>query len=320
MKTKKTLIQVPGNTPLAFGSMNLVEGTYTEKEAESVLLTAWEHGIRLFDTANSYGCGEGEILLGKILPKEAILTTKCGLIRNAKGRYLGLNASPAAITQVCEASLRRLGREKIDIFFLHRIDPNVAVEESVGAMRELQAAGKVGVIGLCETSAPTLRRAQKEAEIAMLQSEYSLFSRDIEKEILAACRELGVGVLAYSPLCRGLLGRKIEREELEPKDFRRILPRFFIENLPANQTLFSVVEQISQSLNATPAQVALAWLLKQGEDIFPLFGATNPQHIAENTQAVKLRLPEPVLSTLNELASQVQGERYNPMGMRFINR
>lgn len=319
MKLQHPLVHLLAKTPLAFGSMSLVEGAHTEQHATAVLRRAWEHGIRLFDTANSYGCGAGEILLGKILPKEALLTTKCGLIRNAKGRYLGLDGSPGAITSVCEASLRRLGRERIDIFFLHRVDPNVAVEESVGAMRRLQEAGKIGAVGLCETNANTLRRAQKEAEIVMLQSEYSLFSRDIENDILPACRELAVGVLAYSPLGRGLLGRKIERDELEPKDIRRILPRFFVENLPANQALFSALKQIGMSLGATPAQVALAWLRKQGQDIFPLFGATNEKHVIENTQALKLDLPESVLAELDTLAAGVRGERYNPMGMRFVN-
>ena len=305
--------------PLAFGTMHLVEGSCAEQQTKTILRCAFEHGIRLFDTASSYGCGAGEILLGKILPKEALLSTKCGLIRNAKGRYLGLDGSPEAISLACEASLRRLGREKIDIFFLHRLDPKVAVEESVGAMRQLQIAGKIGAIGLCETSAATLRRARKEAQITMLQSEYSLFSRDIEKEVLAACRELAVGVLAYSPLGRGLLGKRIERDNLKPKDIRRILPRFFVENLPANQALFSILKQISNSLGATPAQVALAWLLKQGEDIFPLFGTTNKEHIIENTQAPKIDLPDSALAELDALAPHVRGERYNPMGMRFVN-
>ncbi len=258
--------------------------------------------------------------MGEVLPKEAFLTTKCGLIRNAKGRYLGLDASPEAIFRVCETSLRRLKREQIDIFFLHRVDPNIAIEKSVEAMKKLQEQGKIGAIGLCETGSETLKSAAKIAKITMLQSEYSLFSRDIENDILPTCRELDIKLLAYAPLSRGLLGRIIERDELEKHDVRRILPRFFAENLPTNQRLFESLNKIALSLKATPSQVALAWLLKQGMDIFPLFGASSPQHIIDNMQAISLQLPPDILQYLNKLAQQVRGNRYNPMGMRFIGK
>ena len=308
------------NNPFAFGCMNLVENSYNDEHVKTILLTAWEQGVRLFDTADSYGCGKGEILLGKTLPKEAFLTTKCGLIRNAKGRYLGINASPEAIFRSCETSLRRLKREQIGIFFLHRVDPNVPIEKSVEAMKKLQEQGKIGAIGLCETKSETLKRAAKISKITMLQSEYSIFSRDIENKILPVCRELDIKLLAYSPLSRGLLGRFIERSELAKQDIRRILPRFFTENLPNNQQLFTILNEIAISLNTTPAQIALAWLLHQGKDIFPLFGASNPQHIIENIQAISLQLPPDILQNLNNLANQVYGERYNPMGMRFVDK
>lgn len=308
------------NNPLAFGCMNLVENSYDSEYAKTILLTAWERGIRLFDIADSYGCGEGEILVGKTLPKEAFLTTKCGLIRNSKGRYLGIDASPKVIFQSCETSLRRLKRERIDIFFLHRVDPNVPIEKSIEAMKKLQEQGKIKAIGLCETKAETLKRAEKIAKISVLQSEYSIFSRDIENKILPACRELDIKLLAYAPLSRGLLGRFVERNELAKQDIRRILPRFFTENLPENQRLFTTVNKIAVSLNASPPQVALSWLLHQGKDIFPLFGASNPQHIIDNIQSISLQLPPNILKNLNKLARKVRGKRYNPMGMRFINK
>jgi aryl-alcohol dehydrogenase-like predicted oxidoreductase len=254
---------------------------------------------------------------------EVVLATKFGNVRGPKGEFLGVNGRPDYVRQACDASLQRLGVEVIDLYYQHRVDAETPIEDTVGAMAELVRAGKVRYLGMSEAAPATLRRACAVHPIAALQTEYSLWSRDPEGEILAACRDLNVGFVAYSPLGRGFLtGRFKKSEDLTDDDFRRHHPRFEGENLQSNQQLAETVEQVAREKGCTPAQVALAWVLSRGEDIVPIPGTKRVRYLEENVKALDVRLEAGEVSRLEAAFPQgaAAGERYHPSGMRVINR
>ncbi len=247
----------------------------------------------MLDTADMYGGGANEELLAPVLAKrrnEVILATKFGNMRMPDGRFLGVNGSPEYVQSACEASLQRLKISTIDLFYLHRVDTNVPIEDTVGAMARLIDQGKVRYLGLSEAGAKTIRRAHATYPITALQSEYSLWTRDPEGEILATCRELGIGFVPYSPLGRGILTGQVKSAEFGPKDFRRMSPRFQGENFQKNLQLVARIEQLAAEKHCTPAQLALAWVLAQGEDIVPIPGTKRRTYLDQNLGALDISL------------------------------
>ena len=287
---------------------------------------AYELGVRHYDTADMYGDGHNEELLAKFLRSggaDVVVATKFAVRRAAKGAYeRTIDNSPAYIQTACEASLMRLGRDVIDLYYVHRVDPAVPIEDTVGAMSRLVAEGKVRHLGLSEVSAATLRRAAAVHPIAALQTEYSLWTRDIEQEILPACRELSVALAAYSPLGRGFLSGKItSKDELAANDFRRMSPRFADENLSRNTSLLKTVQQIAAAQHSTPAQIALAWLLAQGNDIFPIPGTRRIKYLEENIAAASITLTPDEITRLDASMppGSAFGERYPEAGRKGLN-
>jgi len=253
---------------------------------------------------------------------QVIIASKFGFHRNEKGEYLGINGRPDYVHAACEASLHRLGVNHIDLYYQHRVDPNVPIEDTVGAMAELVQAGKVRYLGLSEASARTIRRAHQVHPISALQTEYSLWSRDIEAEILPTLRELGIGFVAYSPLGRGFLTGQIKHfDDLVADDFRRQVPRFQGENFQKNLTLVERVTAIAERKGITPSQIALAWLLAKGDDIVPIPGTTRRQHLEENVAALSVQLSDSENASLEEVMSpgSAAGLRYSEAGMQRLN-
>ncbi|MCB1465939.1 MAG: aldo/keto reductase [Rhizobiaceae bacterium] len=287
-----------------------------------VLTRALDLGVTFFDTADTYGFGHNEELLGKGLRSrtDVVVATKCAIVRE-RGRYeRRLDTSPAYIKSSCEASLKRLGRETIDLYYLHRIDGVTPIEESVGALAELIDAGKIRAYGLCEVSGDTLRRAHRVHPVSALQMEYSLWTRDAEAEILPSCRELDVTFVAYSPLGRGFLSGAIDKPgDFEAGDFRAANPRFQKENLTKNLELLNSVKAIASRHGCMPGQVALAWLLAQGKDIVPIPGTKRVPYLEENVAAASVNLGEDDLAHLRSAFAHVAGERYTPEGMKGVN-
>ena len=313
---------------LGLGCMGMSEFYGRADEAESIatIHRAIDRGVNLIDTADVYGMGRNEELVGRALRgrrSEVVLATKFGNVRGPGGEFLAVNGRPEHVHQACEASLQRLGVEVIDLYYQHRVDPNTPIEETVGAMAELVKAGKVRHLGLSEAAAATVRRACAVHPIAALQTEYSLWSRDPEGEILATCRELNVGFVAYSPLGRGFLAGRFKKvEDFSEDDFRRHHPRFEGENLRRNQRLVETVELMAGEKGCTPAQLALAWVLAQGEDIVPIPGTKRVRYLEENLAALEVRLNADELRRLEEAfpLGAAAGERYHAGGMRAINR
>jgi aryl-alcohol dehydrogenase-like predicted oxidoreductase len=310
---------------LGFGCMGLV-GWYGERndaEAQATLLAALDSGISHLDTAASYQVGENEKFVGAAVRNrrhEVFLATKCGLAW--KDGTLVIDNEPESIVASCNASLARLGFDHIDLFYLHRIDRTVPIEESVGALAQLVAAGKIRYVGLSECSAETLRRACKVHPIAALQIEYSLWWREPEQAYLPTCRELGVSVVAYSPLGRGFLaGNFRSLDELPQNDARRNQPRFIGDNAAHNQQVADAVRELASRKGCMPAQIALAWLFAQGEDILPIPGTKRRERLAENVAALDIKLSVNELSGLNSKISQlgVRGDRYPPAMMKALN-
>ena len=283
-------------------------------------------GITLLDTADMYGVGKNEELVGRAIREcrdRVILATKFGNVRGAAGEFLGVNGRPEYVKRACEASLRRLGVEHIDLYYQHRVDPNTPIEDTVGAMAGLVHEGKVRFLGLSEAAPATIRRASKVHPIAALQTEYSLWSREPEGEILETCRQLGIGFVAYSPLGRGFLtGRFKTQEDIPPDDWRRHHPRFEGENFRRNLHLAETVRQIAEEIACAPAQLALAWVLAQGQDIVPIPGTKHPRYVEENIGALNVHLTDEQLRRLDEAfpVGVPAGERYPEQGMRTINR
>jgi aryl-alcohol dehydrogenase-like predicted oxidoreductase len=297
-----------------------------DQESIATIHRALELGVTFLDTADMYGVGRNEELVGRAIRgrrEEVILATKFGNMRDADGRFLGVNGRPDYVAQACEASLRRLGVETIDLYYQHRVDPNTSIEDTVDAMARLVTQGKVRYLGLSEAAPLTIRRAQTVHPITALQSEYSLWTRDPEEEILGTCRELGIGFVAYSPLGRGFLtGRFQKLEDLLPDDNRRNMPRFQGENFQRNLALTKRVQEMATEKGCTPAQLALAWVLAQGQDIVPIPGTKRRTYLEENARAVDVVLTSIDLARINDVAPRgiAAGERYAPQGMRGVNR
>jgi aryl-alcohol dehydrogenase-like predicted oxidoreductase len=303
--------------------MTPVYGEPDVDECVATLHRAIELGITLIDTADVYGAGKNEELVGRAIAgrrDQVVLASKFGNVRYPDGRR-DVNGRPDYVPQACDASLKRLGVEVIDLYYLHRVDPNVPIEDTVGAMARLVEVGKVRHLGLSEAGAATLRRAHAVHPIAALQSECSLWSRDVEAEILPACRELGIGFVPYSPLGRGFLSGTITRlETLADNDRRREHPRFQAENLERNLALLSTLKGIGETRRRTPAQIALAWLLAQGEDIVPIPGTKRRRFLEENIAAVDVALQPADLEALDAAfpPGAAAGERYPAGGMRRV--
>ena len=252
---------------------------------------------------------------------DLVLATKFGFVRDKNNPEVRqLNGSPEYVKSACEASLKRLGREAIDLYYLHRVDPNTPIEETVGAMAELVKEGKVRYIGLSEVSGDTLRRAHKVHPITAVQTEYSIWSRDVEQTTMSVIEELGISLVPYSPLGRGFLSGTIkDTSELSDNDFRHTVPRFQKEFFESNKTLLSRIEQLADKKNVTPAQLSLAWLLHKGENIIPIPGTKHEKYLIENAKAVDVELAQEEMQYLDDTYSTVAGERYNDMGMKFTN-
>jgi aryl-alcohol dehydrogenase-like predicted oxidoreductase len=316
---------------IGLGCMGLSEfyGEPTqESEAINLLHRAIDLGVTHFDTAEIYGQGRNEQLLGKAFAgrwDHIVLATKFGPQRDpGTGAFVGIDGSPANVRNSCENSLKRLGTERIDLYYLHRVDPATQIEDTVGEMAKLVQEGKIGAVGLSEASAETIERAHAVHPIAALETEYSLFSRDIEKNILPTCVELGISLVAYSPLGRGMLtGRytSISDRPTSETDFRaRMQPRFQPENIESNLTLVEAIKEIGAQKGCVAAQVALAWVLNQGDHVVAIPGTTKLANLQTNLGALDCRLTEEDRAMLNELADQVLGDRYSPEEMAGINR
>jgi aryl-alcohol dehydrogenase-like predicted oxidoreductase len=294
--------------------MSQAYGPADRAESLATLHRALDIGVTFLDTANVYGDGHNEELLAEVLRTrraEVTLATKFGIVRG-DDRPSGVDGRPEVVRARCEESLRRLGVDHIDLYYLHRPDPDVPIEDTVGAMAELVSAGLVGHLGLSEVTAPTLRRAVTEHPIAALQSEWSVFTRDVEAEVVPTCRELGIGLVPFSPLGRALLtGRLTSTEGFGDADMRRRMPRFDAGNFDRNLEAVGVIGEIADALGATPGQVALAWLLGAGEDVVPIPGTKRVAYLQENTAAVDLALPADDRARLDAL--RPVGDRYADM-------
>jgi aryl-alcohol dehydrogenase-like predicted oxidoreductase len=290
-----------------------------EKDAIDTIHYALDNGVNFLDTADVYGPFTNEKLVGKAIKErrnELILATKFGNIRDASGRWLGVSGKPDYVKKACEDSLKRLEVDHIDLYYQHRVDLDTPIEDTIGAMADLVKAGKIRYIGMSEAAPETIRRAAKIYKITALQTEYSLWSRDPENQILETVRKLGIGFVAYSPLGRGFLtGRYQKPEDLEKDDYRRHHPRFQEENFYKNLQLVDKVREIASEKDCNAAQLALAWVLAQGEDIVPIPGTKHIKYLAENIGALKIKLTSEDLERLDEAAPKglTSGQRYADM-------
>jgi aryl-alcohol dehydrogenase-like predicted oxidoreductase len=297
-----------------------------EQESIATIHRALELGVNFLDTADMYGPFKNEELVGRAIKGRragVVLATKFGNVRGDDGSFLGINGRPEYVRSACEASLRRLDVETIDLYYQHRVDPNTPIEETVGAMAGLVEEGKVRYLGLSEAAVETIRRAHSVHPIAALQTEYSLWSREPEDGLLDVCRELGIGYIAYSPLGRGFLTGQIKSfDDLAPDDYRRQAPRFQGDNFKKNLELVGRIEEIAKEKGCTPAQLALAWVLAQGEDIVPIPGTKRRKYLEENVGAIEVQITPEELRRIDEVAPKgvAAGTRYSAAGMAAVNR
>jgi aryl-alcohol dehydrogenase-like predicted oxidoreductase len=328
MKTRPLGKQGLVVSQMGLGCMGMSEfyGPGDERESLATIDRALELGINFFDTADAYGPHKNEELVGRAFRgrrEQAIIATKFAIVRDTTDpNKRAISGKPDYVRSACDASLKRLGIETIDLYYQHRVDQNTPIEETVEAMAGLVKAGKVRYLGLSEAGPKTIRRAHAVHPISALQSEYSLWYRDPEDEILGTIRELGIGFVPYSPLGRGFLTGQIKRfEDLAPDDFRRNLPRFQGENFERNLELVKRVEELAKAKECTPSQLALAWVMAQGEDIFPIPGTKRRKYLEENAAAVEIRLTEEDLRQIDEAAPKgvAVGDRYQAAMMSFIS-
>ena len=328
MKQRRLGQHGPMVSALGLGCMGMSEfyGPRDDVESVATIHRALDLGVNFLDTADIYGCGENERLVGRAIKDrrtEVVLATKFGNVRDAQGKFLGVNGRPEYVRACCDASLQRLRVEIIDLYYQHRVDPQVPIEDTVGAMSELIRAGKVRFLGLSEAAPATLCRAAAVYSIAALQTEYSLWTRDVETEILPTCRKLGVGFVPYSPLGRGFLSGTINQTDaLAPDDWRRKAPRFQGENLQRNVALAERVEALAARKRCTPAQLALAWVLGQGEDVVPIPGTKRRPYLEENVAALGVEFTAAELAEIAAVLppGAASGMRYPEWSMQAVNR
>ncbi|AFE10773.1 aldo/keto reductase [Corallococcus coralloides DSM 2259] len=327
METRKLGRQGLTVSALGLGCMGMSDfyAGRDDAESEATLLHALDRGITFFDTADAYGPGRNEELVGRVLGphrQKIVLATKFGLVRDpANPQSRGVNGRPEYVKQACDASLKRLGMDVIDLYYLHRVDPKTPIEDTVGAMAELVKAGKVRFLGLSEVNSETLRRACAVHPIAALQSEYSLWSRDPEDGVLQTCRELGVGFVPYSPLGRGFLTGQFKRfEDLPEDDYRRHSPRFQGENFQRNLKLVEHIDRLAGQKQCTPAQLALAWVLSRGQDVVPIPGTKRRKFLDDNLGALDVKLTKEDLAAIESIAPPgvAAGERYPTAMQGFL--
>ena len=328
MKTHQLGRGGPTISEMGLGCMGMSEfyGEHDDAESIATIHRALDLGINFLDTADAYGPFTNERLVGRAIRdrrSQVVVATKFGNVRNEDGSWLGINGAPEYVRRACDASLQRLGIDTIDVYYQHRVDATVPIEETVGAMAELKKAGKIRFLGLSEASEATIRRAHAVHPITALQTEYSLWSREPEERLLAVCRELGIGFVAYSPLGRGFLtGRFKTPDDFSANDWRRNNPRFQTDNFRKNLEIVERVTRVAARKRCTPAQLALAWVLAQGEDLIPIPGTKRRERLEENAAAAAIRLSADDLREIDALLPQgiAAGTRYPEAGMRAVNR